>query len=81
MVSCFAQEFDMYGNLFYSQEICFLAFRLGYIKYTSRVVPLDVFLWRKEAILTTSFLLCEGSNRLAPKCKILAPNNEAILTY
>lgn len=44
MVSCFAQEFDMYGNLFYSQEICFLAFRLGYIKYTSRVVPLDVFL-------------------------------------
>ena len=35
----------------------------------------------KEAILTKSSLLCESSDKLAPKGKILALNNEAKLTY
>ena len=35
----------------------------------------------KETILTKSSLLCERSVKFPPKCKFLALNNKAILTY
>ena len=36
---------------------------------------------RKETIFTKSSRLCENSVKFALKCKSLASNNEAILTY
>ena len=36
---------------------------------------------RIQAILTKFSLLCESSNKFAPKWKALASNNEAIMTY
>ena len=36
---------------------------------------------RKEAILTQSSLLCESLDKFSTKCKFLASNNDAILSY
>ena len=41
---------------------------------------LYIALRRKEAILTQSSLLCESSDKFAPKREHLSSNNEAILT-
>ena len=69
----------MYGSLFYSWKNCFLAFCLRDIMFFKRTIIW--ILWYKEAILTKSSQLNENSNKLAPKCKFLASNNEAILIY
>ena len=42
------------------------------------------FTWllrRKEVILTQSSLPCESSDKFAPNFKIVASNNEVIVTY
>ena len=64
---------------YYSWKNCFLAFRLGYMMNFSRTFT--VLLWRKEEILTKFSLLCKSSDKFVPKWKLLASNNEAILTY
>ena len=47
--------------------------------YFSRIFTL--LLQSKGTILTKSSLLCESFVKFALKCKSLASNNEAILTY
>ena len=71
LTSYFAQGFYLYG--------CFLVFCLGNIMYFS--CTFTSLSRRKEEILTQSPLLCESFEKFPPKCKLLASNNEAILTY
>ena len=68
-----------FGIPFYSWKNYFLAFRLGDVMYFS--LTFTLLLGCKETTLTKSLLLCERSVKFASKCKSLASNNEAILTY
>ena len=68
-----------FGIPCYSWKNYFLAFRLGDVMYFS--LTFTLLLGCKETTLTKSLLLCERSVKFASKCKSLASNNEAILTY
>ena len=79
MISCFAQEFYMYSNLFYRLKSCYLAFRLGDVIYFSRI-----FIWLlrcTEPTVSKSSLLFESFNKFTYKCKFPVLITRALPTY